>query len=159
MPASASAQPRDDIAARVRALVPDLERYVTTGMAAFDVPGTAVGVVGGDRLLYAKGFGQRRKGSNAPVGTKTVFQIGSTTKAFLAATLAIAVDRKKLKWDDRVVDLDPAFSLKDPALSRSHSIHPFPTWPAPPATSMRASRIARAGCDCRSETGFLPVVG
>ena len=50
LPASASAQPRDDIAALVRALVPDLERYVTTGMAAFDVPGTAVGVVVGDRL-------------------------------------------------------------------------------------------------------------
>lgn len=123
LPVSASTQPRDDSEARVRGLVPNLERYVTTGMAAFDVPGTAVGIVVGDRLLYAKGFGQRRKGSNAPVGPKTVFQIGSTTKALLAATLAIAVDRKKLKWDDRVVDLDPAFSLYDPYVTREFRVY------------------------------------
>jgi CubicO group peptidase (beta-lactamase class C family) len=123
LPAPAAAEPRDDIEGRVRGLVPDLERYVTTGMAAFDVPGTAVGVVVGDRLLYAKGFGQRRQGSDAPVGTKTIFQIGSTTKAFLAAALAIAVDRKKLKWDDRVVDLDPAFALKDPYVTREFRVY------------------------------------
>jgi CubicO group peptidase (beta-lactamase class C family) len=123
LPVSASAQPRDEVEARVRGLVLDLERYVAAGMAAFDVPGTAVGIVAGDRLLYAKGFGRRRKGGDAPVGPKTVFQIGSTTKAFLAATLAIAVDRKKLKWDDRVVDLDPAFSLKDPYVTREFRVY------------------------------------
>jgi CubicO group peptidase (beta-lactamase class C family) len=52
-----------------------------------------------------------------------VFQIGSTTKAFLAAKLAIAVDRKRLKWDDRVVDLDPTFSLKDPYVTREFRIY------------------------------------
>jgi CubicO group peptidase (beta-lactamase class C family) len=43
-----------------------------------------------------------------------VFQIGSTTKAFLATTLAIAVDKGKLAWDDRVVDHHPGFRLADP---------------------------------------------
>ena len=38
---------------------------------------------------------------------------GSVTKGFLATTLAIAVDRGKFRWDDRVVDLDPEFRLKD----------------------------------------------
>ena len=67
-----------------------------------------------------------RSGSSSAtglVGTKTVFQIGSTTKAFLAAKLAIAVDRKRLKWDDRVVDLDPTFSLKDPYVTREFRIY------------------------------------
>ena len=54
----------------------------------------------------------RSKAGGAPVDTRTVFQIGSTTKAFLATTLAIMVDRGKLRWDDRVVDLDPDFQLK-----------------------------------------------
>ena len=45
------------------------------------------------------------KGSRAPVDPRTVFQIGSTTKGFLATTMAIMVDRGKFRWDDRVVDL------------------------------------------------------
>ena len=75
-------------------------------MKAFDAPGLAIGIVSGDRLVYAKGFGVAGKGG-APVDADTVFQIGSTTKAFLATTIAIAVDRGKLAWDDRVVDLYP----------------------------------------------------
>jgi CubicO group peptidase (beta-lactamase class C family) len=43
-----------------------------------------------------------------------VFQVGSATKAFLAATIGIMVDRKKFHRDDRVVDLYPEFQLKDP---------------------------------------------
>jgi CubicO group peptidase (beta-lactamase class C family) len=53
-----------------------------------------------------------------PADTRTVFQIGSTTKAFLAMTMAIAVDRGKIRWDDRIVDLDPDFRLKDPWVTR-----------------------------------------
>lgn len=109
--------------ARIEALEPALEDYVKKGMAAFDVPGTAVGIVAGDRLVYANGFGVRRKGGNEPVDAKTVFQIGSTTKAFLAATLAIAVDRGKLKWNDRVVELDPGFALKDPWVTRELRVY------------------------------------
>src|SRR5271170_2367777 len=67
--------------------------------------------------LYAKCFGVRRKGG-APVDTKTIFQIGSTTKAFLSATMAIAVDRGKLHWDDRVGALDPNFQMRDPWVTR-----------------------------------------
>jgi CubicO group peptidase (beta-lactamase class C family) len=109
-------------AAQIAALVPDLEGYVKTGMAAFDVPGAAVGIVADDHLVYSRGFGVRRRGGNEPVDTKTVFQIGSTTKAFLATTLVIAVDRGKLKWDDRVVDLAPSFSLKDPYVTREFRV-------------------------------------
>jgi CubicO group peptidase (beta-lactamase class C family) len=99
---------------RVQALIPDIEAYTASGMKGFDVPGLAIGIVAGDKLVYAKGFGVRSKESSAPVDTRTIFQIGSTTKAFLATTLAIMVDRGKLRWDDRVVDLDPDFQLKDP---------------------------------------------
>jgi Beta-lactamase len=55
----------------------------------------------GDKLIYSNGYGVRSKGGQ-PVDTDTIFQIGSTTKAFLATTIAIAVDRGKLRWDDRV---------------------------------------------------------
>lgn len=127
MPAAASAElltgsADADIESRIRALAPELEDYVTGGMAAFDVLGTAVGIVAGDRLIYGKGFGARRKGGE-PVGARTVFQIGSTTKAIGAAVIALAVDRGKLKWNDRVVDLYPSFALKDPWVTREFRVY------------------------------------
>ena len=65
-------------------------------------------------MVYAKGFGVRSKSGGQPVDTPTIFQIGSNAKAFLATSIAIMVDRGKLKWDDRVVDLYPDFQMKDP---------------------------------------------
>ncbi|MGA9577429.1 MAG: serine hydrolase domain-containing protein [Terrimicrobiaceae bacterium] len=104
---------------RVQTLIPEFE---ASGMKGFDVPGLAIGIVAGDKLVYAKGFGVRSKGSSVPVDTRTIFQIGSTTKAFLATTLAIMVDRGKLRWDDRVVDLDPDFQLRDPWVTREFRV-------------------------------------
>jgi CubicO group peptidase (beta-lactamase class C family) len=87
-------------------------------MKVFDSPGLAIGIVANDRLIYAKGFGVRGKADARPVDPGTVFQIGSATKGFLAATMAIMVDRGRFRWNDRVVDLDPDFQLKDPWVTR-----------------------------------------
>jgi CubicO group peptidase (beta-lactamase class C family) len=108
--------------ARIQALVPDLEAYANNAMQTFGVPGFAIGIVSGDRLVYAKGFGVRSKAGGTPVDSHTVFQIGSTTKAFLAATQGIMVDRGKFRWDDRVVDLYPEFQLKDPWVTREFRV-------------------------------------
>ncbi len=111
-----------DTADRIQVLIPDLDAYITSGMKAFDVPGLAIGIVAGDKLVYAKGFGVRSKGGGQPVDARTIFQIGSTTKAFLATSLAIMVDRGKLNWNDRVVDLYPAFQLYDPWVTRDFRV-------------------------------------
>ncbi len=113
-----AAEANPDTVAAVQKLAPDLEAYVEAGMKDFDTPGTAIGIIVGDELVYAKGFGVRAKGSDAAVGTDTIFQIGSTTKAFLATTMAIAVDHDKFHWDDKVLDLLPDFQLKDPWVTR-----------------------------------------
>ncbi len=110
----AEERPAAPMEARVQALIPELEAYIQNGMKAFDVPGVAVGIVAGDRLVYAKGFGVRSKSGGAAVDPQTVFQIGSAAKGFLATTMAIAVDRGKFRWDDRVVDLDPASRSRTP---------------------------------------------
>ncbi len=106
--------------AKIEALVPDPEAVIAKAMAEFHDPALAIGIVSGDRLVWGKGYGTGAGG--APVDTGTIFQIGSTTKAFLATTLAIAVDRGKLDWDDRVVDLDPDFQLKDPWVTREFRV-------------------------------------
>jgi CubicO group peptidase (beta-lactamase class C family) len=117
---AASIPSQASIERQVQALAPSLEDYIAANMKSFDVPGLAIGIVG-DKLIYAKGFGARSKGG-PPVDTKTIFQIGSTTKAFLSATLAIAVDQGKLHWDDRVVDLDPDFQMRDPWVTREFRV-------------------------------------
>src|SRR6266403_5426143 len=126
LPNSASAvEPSKTDAAmedRVKALIPELEAYTASGMKAFDVPGLAMGIVAGDKLVYARGFGVRSKAGGAPVDTRTVFQIGSNAKAFLTTTMAIMVDRGKLRWDDRVVDLEPEFQLKDSWVTREFRV-------------------------------------
>ncbi|MCB8821133.1 serine hydrolase [Microvirga rosea] len=114
--------PRPEIEAQVQSLIPEVETYIATGMKAFDVPGLAIGIVVNDRLIYAKGFGVRGKADARPVDPRTVFQIGSATKGFLAATLGIMVDRGRFRWDDRVVDLDPSFQLKDAWVTREFRV-------------------------------------
>jgi CubicO group peptidase (beta-lactamase class C family) len=108
--------------ARVQAMIPDVEAYATSGMQSFDCPGLAIGIVADDKLVYAKGFGMRSKTEGVPVDTQTLFQIGSATKSFLAATLALMVDQGKLRWDDRVTDLDPTFQMKDPWVTREFRV-------------------------------------
>jgi CubicO group peptidase (beta-lactamase class C family) len=114
------------IEGRVQELIPDIEAYITSGMKGFDIPGLAIGIVANNRLIYAKGFGVRSKSNGLPVDTRTVFQIGSNTKAFLTATMSIMVDRGKLRWDDRVVDLYPEFRLKDPWVTREFRVFDLP---------------------------------
>ena len=108
--------------AKVEALLPDFEAMLEKGMAEFAVPGASVGIVVGDEVVYAKGFGVRAAGG-AAVDTGTLFQIGSTTKAFLATTLAILVDEKKLEWAQRVLAVDPTFTLHDPWVTREFRVY------------------------------------
>jgi CubicO group peptidase (beta-lactamase class C family) len=114
-------KPDASVERRIQELGPKLDAYVASGMKALDVPGVAIGIVAGDKLVYSKGWGVRKKGG-AAVDPKTVFGIGSATKAFLSTTMARAVDHKKFHWDDRVVDLDPDFQLRDPWVTREFRV-------------------------------------
>jgi CubicO group peptidase (beta-lactamase class C family) len=92
----------------------DTDAYVAKAMQAFGVPGLSLAIVEDGRTVVAKGYGVRQLGSPAPVDAHTGFPIGSETKAFTAASLAILVDRGKLAWSDRVVDRLPGFVMHDP---------------------------------------------
>ncbi len=91
-------------------------------MKASDVPGAAVAIVENGKVTLARGYGIRRLGSPEAVDADTLFQIGSTTKAFTAAGLAILVEEGKLGWDDRVIDRLPGFRMYDPWVTREITI-------------------------------------
>jgi CubicO group peptidase (beta-lactamase class C family) len=99
-----------------------LDAYVERALKTFEVPGMAVAVVKGGKVVYAKGFGVRRLGSPDKVDANTLFQIGSTTKAMTVAALATLVDQGKLKWDGPVRDYMPSFQMYDPYVSKEITV-------------------------------------
>lgn len=111
-------------AVRLSAQTPpgDLDAWVTRAMQTFEVPGLAVAVVKGDRVILAKGYGVRTLGSPAPVDEKTRFGIGSNTKVFTAAALALLVEEGRLEWDAPVIRYLPAFAMWDPYVTREISV-------------------------------------
>lgn len=100
----------------------DIDRLVSRTMAAFQVPGIAVGIVKDGKLVFAKGYGVRELGQPGAVDADTEFAIGSNTKAFTTAALAILVDEGKLHWDDRVIDWLPDFRMYDPYVTREFRV-------------------------------------
>jgi CubicO group peptidase (beta-lactamase class C family) len=99
-----------------------IDQTVARAMQTFSVPGLAVGIVKDGKLVFAKGYGVRELGQPAKVDADTLFAIGSITKAFTTASLAMLVDAGKLSWDDRVIDHLPDFRLYDPYVTREFTI-------------------------------------
>lgn len=99
-----------------------IDTTVARAMKAFQVPGMAVGIIKDGKLVYAKGYGVRELGKPAQVDADTLFQIGSNTKAFTAAALALLIDEGKIHWDDKVIDYLPQFRMQDPYVTREFTI-------------------------------------
>jgi CubicO group peptidase (beta-lactamase class C family) len=91
-----------------------VDRIMTKAMAAFHIPGAAVAIVQNDGVVYAKGYGVTEMGGSTPVAADTLFFIGSTSKAFTTAAMAMLVDEKKMRWDDPVRKYIQYFHLDDP---------------------------------------------
>jgi len=94
------------------------DAYVAKALQEWRVPGIALAVVRGDSVLLLRGYGVRQAGHPEPVTARTMFEIGSTSKAFSSALLAMLVDDGKVAWDDPVTRHLPWFSLKDPWVTR-----------------------------------------
>jgi len=100
----------------------DLEAIVQRIFNTWSPPGLAVAVVRNDSLLWARGYGVRHIGRPERVDEHTLFAVGSTSKAFTAAALAMLVEEGKLRWDDKATDRLPGFQLFDPAVTRELSV-------------------------------------
>jgi CubicO group peptidase (beta-lactamase class C family) len=94
-----------------------IDAAVRHAMKTWSVPGAAVVIVRDDRVVYCKGHGLRRAGTDDPVTADTLFAISSCSKAFTTAAMALLADEGKLGWDDRVRKHLPWFRLSDPLVS------------------------------------------
>ena len=96
----------------------DFEADVEAAMRTFQVPGATVTLVQGDEIVFNRGFGVRDLESGEPVTPRTRFRHGSLTKAVTTTLLASIADEGITGWDDRAVDLWPAFRAPAPELTR-----------------------------------------
>jgi CubicO group peptidase (beta-lactamase class C family) len=101
---------------------PGLDAYVTKAMETWKVPGIAIAIVRHDSVLYTKGFGVRTVGATTPVDDQTLFEIGSSSKAFTATAVAMLVSDGKMRYDDHVSDYLPGFKLYDPVANAELTI-------------------------------------
>ncbi len=72
-------------------------------------PGLSLAVMRAGKLLHAKGFGSANLETNTPVTPETVFRVGSVSKQFIAAAIALLAEEGKLGYDDPLSHHLPLF--------------------------------------------------
>ncbi len=76
-----------------------LEAVAREELRATQTPGGAVAVVQGEQVVFARGFGVASVETGAEVTPDMLFRLGSTTKMFTAAALALLAGEGKLRLD------------------------------------------------------------
>jgi CubicO group peptidase (beta-lactamase class C family) len=105
---------------------PSMAAQIASIMAEWDridSPGCAIGVVQGNELIYKRGFGQANLDHGIPITSRTVFDIGSTSKQFTAAAVALLAERQALSLDDDIRKHLPEMPDYGRPITIRHLIH------------------------------------
>ncbi len=88
-----------------------LESFIKRQMRLGKIPGMAVAVVQDDRVVYRRGFGFANTGRKQPVTPETMFELGSTSKAFTALGILYLAEKGLLDTHDPVKKYIPWFQM------------------------------------------------
>ncbi len=77
-----------------------------------DIPGISASIVEDQKLLWSGAVGSANPESNAPFTEATLCSICSISKLFTSVAIMKLYDDGKLRLDDRLADLLPAYDLK-----------------------------------------------
>lgn len=105
--------------------IPNIEQFnafVSAELTRWQVPGLTMAVVSRAGLVFAGAYGLRDVERHLPATPRTIFAIGSCSKAFTAFGLGLLVDEGKLTWDTPVRDVLPEFRLRDETASNHATI-------------------------------------
>lgn len=95
-----------------------LKDFVQDIMQQFGIPGVALSLIEGGKVVFQGGLGVRALGRPDPVDADTLFPAASNTKAMTTLLLAELVDENKLRWDQPVTEVYPDFRLGDAETTR-----------------------------------------
>jgi len=93
-----------------------LDAFIEKARATMKIPGAAVAVVQGGKVVFEHGYGVRGP-KGRKVTPKTRFMIGSTTKSLSSLMAAILIDQGKFEWTTPLTKLLPLFTLADPEIA------------------------------------------
>lgn len=93
-----------------------VDRYVEAQLETLRIPGAALAVVDGGRVVHLRGFG-RADGEGRPMTAQTPSLIGSLTKSFTAVAIMQLVEQGTVELDAPVQRYLPWFRVADPAAS------------------------------------------
>jgi CubicO group peptidase (beta-lactamase class C family) len=110
---------------RVNAALAQLDPYIRSAMGKTKVPGAAIAVIYDDKVVFLRGYGVRKVGDPETVDPDTVFEIASVSKPIASTIVASLVGQGKIRWDDKVADLEPDFKLSSPETTREVTIRDF----------------------------------
>jgi CubicO group peptidase (beta-lactamase class C family) len=89
----------------------NFDAYMAKVLKDWNAPGIGVGIVKGDKLVFAKGYGFRDFGQKLPYTPATLQQIASNTKLFTAIAAGLLVEEGKLTWDKPVREAVPSIKF------------------------------------------------
>ena len=89
-----------------------LEKRIEEERRKHHIPGVAIAVVKGDKVVLSRGFGYSDLKKKKAVTPETLFAIGSSTKAITAVLIGMLADDSRMSWDDPVEKHIPGFRLK-----------------------------------------------
>jgi CubicO group peptidase (beta-lactamase class C family) len=95
------------------------DAYMEKVLKDWNAPGVGVGIVVGDKLVFAKGYGYRDYGKKLPFTPDTLCQIASNSKLFTSVAAGILVDEGKLTWDKPVRASNPAIQFYNDDLNNN----------------------------------------
>jgi CubicO group peptidase (beta-lactamase class C family) len=103
--------PAEALDRETAAKLKDFDAWMTRTIKDWNVPGIGVGIVVGDRLVFAKGYGYRDYGAKLPFTPNTLYQIASNSKLFTSVAAGLLVEEGKLTWDKPVRESVPAIQF------------------------------------------------
>ncbi len=112
------AQQQDSVDARLQGF----DAYMDQMMKDWNAPGIGIGIVMGDKLVFAKGYGFRDYGKKLPYTPTTTQPIASNSKLFTAVAVGLLVEEGKLRWDDPIKQFVPSIRFYNDDLDRSVTI-------------------------------------
>jgi CubicO group peptidase (beta-lactamase class C family) len=98
--------------------IAQLKAFVASSMQQLGVPGVSLALMDNGKIVYEGGLGVRELGKPDKVDENTLFMAASNTKGLTTLLLAELVDEKKLRWDQPVNEVYPAFKLGNAETTR-----------------------------------------
>jgi CubicO group peptidase (beta-lactamase class C family) len=95
------------------------DAFMEKTLKDWNAPGIGVGVVVGDKLVFAKGYGYRDYEKKLPITAQTMFPIASNTKLFTAVGAGLLVEEGKLTWDRPIKESVPTIQFYDNYLNNT----------------------------------------